>query len=501
MVRTALAVALAGLALAAAPASALTTASWVPGAGLTVTGDDAGEAVQATIDLSVTPRAIVVAPIPDNLVPGSQPRGATIMAGPGCTQDANSARCVVREPIGAGDLDITASLGGGNDTFRGLTTFLIATPTGLVPGPAAHGDYDGGAGDDNIGGILATQAIRGGDGNDGLGGGPGNDRIEGGPGAINLESGMEGDDTLIGGPQQDLVDGGPGDDRLEGGAGDDTFSPGPGKNAVFGQDGNDSLASGVPFSNRTADTSGADSFSGGNGSDFLGYADRTQPIVLGTDGRAGQAGEGDKIAFDVETVEGGRANDELTLVLKDTKAPATLKGDAGVDRLEAQVPGVATLEGGTEVDKLVGSNGSEVIKARDGVRDSLLCGGGDDKLDADLTDVPPKDCETVTQGATREGSNVAIRTVRAKVRRDGTLPVRLTCPKSLGKLGCAGTLRVASGPAQTYAIRAGKTATVAPELAARDASLVARRGRVLRAMSVERGRFGPKTTIASIRAE
>jgi hypothetical protein len=38
-------------------------------------------------------------------------------------------------------------------------------------------------------------------------------------------------------------------------------------------------------------------------------------------------------------------------------------------------------------------------------------------------------------------------------------------------------------------------------LATRDASLVARRGRVLPATSVERGRFGPKTTISPIEAE
>jgi RTX calcium-binding nonapeptide repeat (4 copies) len=504
MIRIALALALAGLALTASPASALTTVSYAPGTGLSVVGDDVGEAVQVNVEPNV-PRALIASVLPADRVPFNGTPGAVFAAGANCTLEPDPVapaqsrvRCPLPDPMAQGDLDVTANVGGGNDTF-GAGTLVSGSPSLFVP--TATGVYDGGPGDDLINGVLQTQTIRGGDGIDSLAGFDGNDRLEGGPGLLNGENGGAGNDVIIGGPGIDEQTGGPGDDRMEGGGGNDTFSPGPGKNVVLGQDGNDSLASGGPIGSRIADTSGSDTYSGGDGSDFLGYADRTLPITLGADGRGGQTGESDAISPDVEKIEGGRGNDKLMLVLKGAQLPATLKGGPGTDRLEAQVPAVATLDGGSDGDKLVGSKGAEIIKARDGVKDDITCGDGSDTLDADLTDSPPTDCESVTQGATREGSNVAIRTARAKVRRDGTLPVRLSCPKSLGKLGCTGTLRVGSGPAKAYAIRAGKASTVRPALAARDASLVARRGRVLRAMSVERGRFGPKTTIRAIEAE
>ncbi len=81
----------------------------------------------------------------------------------------------------------------------------------------------------------------------------------------------------------------------------------------------------------------------------------------------------------------------------------TLNGGSGADSLNGG-PGndVLTgglgndlLDGGGGADNLRGDAGRDTIKARDGVRDVISCGGGADTVIADLLDTVATDCETV----------------------------------------------------------------------------------------------------------
>lgn len=82
--------------------------------------------------------------------------------------------------------------------------------------------YDGGAGNDAIGGHQGTDLLVGGDGNDVIDGGAGHDWLHGG----------NGNDTLYGAD---------GDDLLVGGAGDDYLNAGSGINTLIGGDGSDTI--------------------------------------------------------------------------------------------------------------------------------------------------------------------------------------------------------------------------------------------------------------------
>jgi hypothetical protein len=71
-----------------------------------------------------------------------------------------------------------------------------------------------------------------------------------------------------------------------------------------------------------------------------------------------------------------------------------LVGDAGDDTLRGR-GGDDTLVGGPGRDELLGGRGDDTINARDGERDTVRCGPGDDVVVADDRDVVPAGCEQV----------------------------------------------------------------------------------------------------------
>ena len=377
--------------------------------------------------------------------------GSAIPAGSG-GQSQTGAKCTIPTPTAAADIKISASLGDGDDVL-GTDNFILA---GVSPASV----LDLGAGNDRGTGSITTETVLG---------GPGNDTLEGRDGA----------------------------ERLEGGAGNDILAPGPGTNTVFGNDGDDALMPSGP----QGTTTGADTFAGGSGSDLASYADRTAPVIVSPTNPDGQAGENDAIQNDVERLIGGSAADSLELALAQTTVPGSIDGAGGDDKLTVSTSAAVTVTGGAGTDGVRGGPGPNLLNMRDAILEKFSCGAGKDQLDADLRDPLPADCELVAQGAIFEGPNVGIRSSRVRADDRGRIFVKLRCPAALGDMGCSGTLQLTgkkSGRAADYSIPSGDAERVRAKLSGRDAERVMNRKRTVRAVSIETGEFGDKTTIKPI---
>ena len=394
----------------------------------------------------------------DNLLGGA---GSDVLAG-GPGDDAFEDIGAPLEGIPGVD---SVSGGEGNDRLdQGSSDFAIAQAFSGGPGARDLADYpertrpltvtldgrggDGQAGEgDNIGadvedvvggergdrliGSASANALDGGPGEDSLAGGGGNDTLAGGsgePGDDTLDGGA-GDDTISGGPDDDTLDGadgddaldgGTGDDRLEGQSGSDTQSGGPGRDVVTGGPGNDLLHGGESGlgaddgdtlrGGEGADTllgdGGEDVLDGGPGPDVLSgsagidraeYGPRLERVTVSLDGRPndGARGERDNVSADVEDARGGLLGDDL---LGDSVSN-TLDGDAGEDY----------LDGAGGADQLLGGGRGDVLRARDGRADRIVCGEGPDFVVADTGDAVEADCEIVDRGRSRP--SVATRAV------------------------------------------------------------------------------------------
>lgn len=162
--------------------------------------------------------------------------------------------------------------------------------------------------------------------------------------------GTGGNDRLVGTGAADVLQGLAGNDCLSGGLGNDRLDGGTGNDLIYGEQGNDRLA-GSSGSDKLRGSSGNDSLSGGSGDD----------------GTAAGAGN--------DTVLGGAGDDRLT-------------GSAGADR----------LSGGSGGDRFSGGSGADRISARDGIRDTINCGSGRDRVTADRRDRVSRNCERVSRG-------------------------------------------------------------------------------------------------------
>jgi len=179
-----------------------------------------------------------------------------------------------------------------------------------------------------------------------------------------------GNDTLTGNDANNILVGGPGNDILNGGKGDDIL-----RGLAF------SDASGAPILEAN---DGNDTYTCGDGVDYVSYAGRTDDIIINltsaatiSQGRAGSSGEAedDKLSG-CEGVGGGEGADTLT--------------------------GLATgsiIDGNGGDDVIVGGDGSDIISGGAG-NDAITGGKGDDILDAG------EDGGTVSCG---DGDDVAIR--------------------------------------------------------------------------------------------
>lgn len=172
-----------------------------------------------------------------------------------------------------------------------------------------------------------------------------------------------GSNDVTGGPGNDIIRSqsvGLGIDRFDGGAGNDRLTAGESFAMLFGGNGNDVFVGGPSD----------DMVSGGSGDDYV----RSGPgydVIYGADGNDGLSGDGGN-----DAIRAGAGNDHL------------YGGDGNDDLL-----------GGLGRDTYAGQDGDDVLRARDAVRDSVNCGGGQD--DATI------DAPTVFLGIPSGGDSVA----------------------------------------------------------------------------------------------
>ena len=163
----------------------------------------------------------------------------------------------------------------------------------------------------------------------------------------NLRSGSA-DDRLIGDFKNNMLSGGEGFDELRGGEGNDVLYGGPGTDDLYGGDGHDSIYG----------DDGNDIIDGGYGWDIISYAEKDKPIVVSLQGATKSVvfvnGTPEDTVVNVESVEGGTANDRLTGDTEDNmlsggEGDDTLSGGAGHDIFYGG-PGFDTLDGGADWD-------------------------------------------------------------------------------------------------------------------------------------------------------
>jgi Ca2+-binding RTX toxin-like protein len=156
-----------------------------------------------------------------------------------------------------------------------------------------------------------------------------------GVGSINIGTGPGNDTIKVVPATPSLLAGGDGNDKLTGGFADDILNGG----------------------------AGADTLNGGGGRDTADYSDRTNPVTVTLDGKAGdgEAGENDNVGSDVENVSGGAGNDVLT----GSDADNVLAGNGGDDTLSGG-DGNDNLQGGAGNDTLAGGNGGDSMSGGDG---------------------------------------------------------------------------------------------------------------------------------------
>jgi Ca2+-binding RTX toxin-like protein len=325
----------------------------------------------------------------------------------------------------------------------------------IIDGEGGNDAIAGGDGPDSLKGSAGNDTVDGGGGNDQIDGGDGADDMRGGPGvdqvayigrtagiAVTLDDNPnDGLFTPFGGsigagfgstPEQDNVHSDV--ENLSTGEGNDIVVAGPGANQILTRGGNDVVDGGT----------GPDRIDAGDGSDRVNYAGRTSGVTvtlgdgLPDDGDAtdGPVGARDTL-LGTENVTGG-------------SGPDTLTGDARANVLIGG-PGGDTITGLGNADILRGDQGDDVLRANDGVKDTVNCGSDADEAELDLADAPlvngvrqvPATCESVTIAPVGELPTVAIAS-RALRRHNGIVRVALHCPRKVKTKACVGRLTLAA---------------------------------------------------------
>ena len=178
------------------------------------------------------------------------------------------------------------------------------------------------------------------------------------------------------------------------GDGDDSVrvvgAPAPGlRTQLAGGAGDDLLSGGT----------GVDAINGDAGSDTASYADRATPVAVTLDEAANDGAAGERDDVRTENVSGGAGDDML---IGDDRANELSAGVGGQDLLGG-LGGPDTLIGGSGRDVLHGGTGADTLLSfgnRPGVVDELICGAGDDEVQATRADRVATDCEHVYFGGT-----------------------------------------------------------------------------------------------------
>ena len=307
--------------------------------------------------------------------------GSAGCAQPPSISDRSAYRC------GRLPLMTLVTLGPGADAVQSIGS-QGSSGGALCPDPPIN--VQGAGGPDQLTGGCGADRLDGGDGDDALRAGDGANRLLGGPGSDTLSAGG-GQDVLDGGDGLDVVDGGAGDDALTGGGGKDTLTGGAGNDQLDGGDDGDVLVAGAGNDTlRGGDRrdvlvpgTGRDVVEGGPGTDSVLYDERGAGVTVTLDANAddGEAGEGDRVAPDVEDIVASPASDRLV-------------GSDGANDIDAG-PGDDSIDPRGGVDSVQAGPGKDTIFALDGVQDRIDCGDGDDTATIDALDTADG-CEHLT---------------------------------------------------------------------------------------------------------
>jgi hypothetical protein len=238
-------------------------------------------------------------------------------------------------------------------------------------------------------------------------------------GESSLVSTGDGDDLVTGLDGSDLIDAGAGDDTVEGSSGNDTLYGGAGTDDIEGGPGDDWLFGG-PGDDVLSGDQGADVLAGAEGTDTADYASSRRGVRVDLDGNAddGAPNENDNVKPDVENIRGSSFDDVLI--------------------------------GGPGPNVLNGLDGNDYLGARDGYRDTLICGAGYDSVQVDGLDVIEARCEQIdaepgppsAAGFKLRASVCATRGRGRPKKAPKAMCVRVECPGALG--GCKGQLTLSS---------------------------------------------------------
>jgi Ca2+-binding RTX toxin-like protein len=428
------AVGLTGLAASAAQASTVTFAA----DGALVVTAAPGERNQLGLQAAGDGRVVVYEGTPGLPVTGGGDR---------CEQFGDSVTCAIDPAAG-----VRVDLGDGDDWGYVSSGLPASMPVAIAGGP----------GDDKLqasGWDGQPTSLDGGPGNDTLGGGTGKDTLAGG----------DGDDTLDGKAGTDRLDGGAGDDLLNGDgnkeAAPDVIDGGPGVDRIESE-----WSGGIPLSVTLG--GGADDGRPGEGDDV-----RNVERVI-TSGPSRMIGTDVGEHLEVFQITGaselsGAGGDDT---LKGADGPDRLDGGPGDDDLDAGF-GDDTIVGGPGRDSIAGDRrggdcgplwckypyGNDTIDARDGEADSVMCGAGEDSVQADAVAVVASDCEHVTRGGgaaapstpgATQPAALAVTVAKAKLARalTGGLKLRVRVP-SAGRV----TAKAPRASGSAKAAKAGTT--------------------------------------------
>ena len=295
--------------------------------------------------------------------------------------------------------------------------------------------------------------------------------------------------TAFLGSGNDRYVGSDGVDFVKGGSGIDSIDPGPGKTAstpdlaTIG-----SLPAPSPSGPRPIPISAAPAST--SSTTRSGPPRSSRPS---SPPPAGQAARVTGSASSSGSPVGRGPNSILGLSSSGNAGDDTLTGGSGGDR----------ITGGTGADTIRGFAGDDSLNSeKTGSRDTKLeCSTGNDQAFIDLTDPFPVDldqCELLDRRAVDEEPATVIVTGHARSDH-GEVPIRLRCPRAVGR-ACGGGLTLApkgaaAGPATDYRIGSGHSELVAVALGRRRSARPRGRshGFAAIATSHEKGRHGPET--------
>ena len=285
--------------------------------------------------------------------------------------------------LGSADDDVTF-VSQGFDCFNayelnlgeGANTVNLSWDCGdVLRGPAI---INSGGGPDVLTAGSQAFTFNAGGGNDSLYASPGNDVMHGGDGADRL-FGYAGNDQVLGEGGADELNGGAGNDNVDGGADNDGLEH---CSNCIGS-GNDP---GV----------GADTYTGGPGTDKLWLDGHAAGMAISIDGQAndGSSGEGDNVGSDIEVIAGTVHNDSFN----GSAGPDNFEGGGGNDDMHG-AGGNDDIYGGGGDDRVFGDAGNDKVQGASGATASTAVRGS---TRSTATSLPARSFAPLTP--TRSGS-------------------------------------------------------------------------------------------------